>query len=78
MTDEEKSGAPIKDIRSLLGELEPILQSVVLNDSTIIDALAQLLGALQHMNARSETRDAQISDLLKKIDLMLTEDRLVR
>lgn len=72
MSDLEKVSGKIEEIRSLLHELEPILQSVVLNDSTIIDALAQLLGVLQHMNARAEARDAQVAELLKKIDHLTT------
>ncbi len=35
-------------------ELETILQTLILNDSTIIDALAQMLGAIQEMQTRSE------------------------
>jgi FkbM family methyltransferase len=34
-------------------ELERILQTLVLNDSTIIDALAQMLGAIQQMQTQS-------------------------
>jgi FkbM family methyltransferase len=41
-------------------ELESILQTLVLNDSTIIDALAQMLGAIQRMNARAEQTQAGV------------------
>ena len=63
----------LEDVRALLAELEPILQSVVLNDSTIIDALAQLLSVLQHMDARASARDARLGELLDKVDKLLAE-----
>jgi hypothetical protein len=37
-----------------LYELESILHSLVANDTTILDALAQMLNAMQQMEARSE------------------------
>ncbi|MGB7126492.1 MAG: hypothetical protein WBD42_06665 [Methylovirgula sp.] len=41
-------------------ELSDILQTVVLNDSTILDALAQMLGAIQKMNTRAEQTQAAV------------------
>lgn len=41
-------------------ELNDILQTVVLNDSTILDALAQMLGAIQKMNTRAEHTQAAV------------------
>lgn len=76
MTESKDVVSRLDDIRSLLRELEPILQSVVLNDSTIIDALAQLLSVLQHMDARAAARDARIAELLGKVDTVLTTGSL--
>jgi methyl-accepting chemotaxis protein len=41
-------------------ELSDILQTVVLNDSTILDALAQILGAIHKMNARAEQTQSAV------------------
>lgn len=41
-------------------ELSEILQTVVLNDSTILDALAQMLGAIQRMNTKAEQTQAAV------------------
>jgi FkbM family methyltransferase len=51
----------IEQMQKLISELEPILQSVVLNDSTIIDGLAQLLGTLQEIHRRTETQISGLS-----------------
>ncbi len=54
-------------------ELEPILQSVILNDSTIIDALAQLLGVMQQMQARTEKSLDQLAEAVRTFSLELRE-----
>jgi FkbM family methyltransferase len=54
----------IEHLTSLMMELETILQSVVLNDSMIIDALAQMLATQQTMESR-HTRD--VGDLIEEV-----------
>src|SRR5260370_21258582 len=44
-----------------LYELESILHSLVANDSTILDELAQMLNAMQQMQARSEQSQNKLS-----------------
>lgn len=44
----------IEQTHKLIAELEPILQSLVMNDSSIIDGLAQMLATQQHMQNRTE------------------------
>jgi FkbM family methyltransferase len=44
----------IQQTNQLIAELEPILQSLMLNDSTMIDGLAQMLGTMQHMQHHLE------------------------
>jgi FkbM family methyltransferase len=51
----------IERMHQLISEVEPILQSLVMNDSTIIDGLAQMLGTLQHMHNRTEEHIAGLS-----------------
>jgi hypothetical protein len=48
-------------------ELENILQTLVLNDSTIIDALAQMLGAIQQMNAHATNTQAEVAETQAKL-----------
>ncbi len=43
-------------------ELEKILQTLVMNDTTIIDALAQMLGAIQQMHARAEQVQLRVDE----------------
>ena len=57
-------------IADLENELSDILQTVVLNDSTILDALAQMLGAIQKMSTRAE----QIQTSVDKSQKDLTEE----
>lgn len=59
--------ARITHLGDLLMELETILQSVVLNDSMIIDALAQLLGGQQTMQTRSDHALAALTSELRDI-----------
>jgi len=54
----------IAQTQQLIGELEPILQSLMMNDSTMIDGLAQMLATMQHMQHRNE---ALIADLAADI-----------
>lgn len=57
----------VAELRGLIGELEPILQSLMMNDSTIIDGLAQMLGTLQHMQARTEAHVAGLAADLREL-----------
>ncbi len=52
----------IEQTHKLIAELEPILQSLVMNDSTIIDGLAQMLGTLQHMQRRTDEHIAGLCE----------------
>lgn len=54
MTDRDEILSRLDRITDVEHELSNILQTLVLNDSTIIDALAQMLGAIQKMNVRAE------------------------
>ncbi len=54
-------------------ELEPILQSVILNDSTIIDALAQILGAMQQMHSRIEKSLDKLSEEVRTFSFELRD-----
>ncbi len=58
----EQIVARLDEFVAIQRELESILQTLVLNDSTIIDALAQMLGAMQQMQARSEKVQAGLSE----------------
>jgi FkbM family methyltransferase len=65
-----------------LYELESILHSLVANDTTILDALAQMLNAMQQMQARSEQSQnklsADVGELMaevRKLSLELIERR---
>lgn len=58
---------------AIQSELEPILQSVVLNDSTIIDALAQLLGTMQQMQTRTEQKLDKLAEEVRTFSLELRE-----
>jgi FkbM family methyltransferase len=57
--------------RQLVAELEPILQSLMLNDSAIVDGLAQMLGSLQQMQQRSEERLAQLGADVGELGLLM-------
>jgi hypothetical protein len=54
MSDWDEIISRLDRISDVEHELSTILQTVVLNDSTILDALAQMLGAIQKMNTRAE------------------------
>ncbi len=49
-------------------ELETILQTLILNDSTIIDALAQMLGAIQEMQTRSEQAQNRLTQEIQMLN----------
>lgn len=53
-------------------ELESVLQTLVLNDSTIIDALAQLLGAVQQMTSQSEEIQKKLAEEVRQMRLEVT------
>jgi FkbM family methyltransferase len=48
-------------------EVENILQTLVLNDSTIIDALAQMLAAIQQMTSRNESVQLRFEQALSRL-----------
>jgi FkbM family methyltransferase len=54
-------------------EFEEILQSLLLNDSTIIDALAQMLGAIQQMQTRSDETQNRLADELRSLSVQLLQ-----
>lgn len=58
-------------IVAIEGELETILQTLILNDSTIIDALAQMLGAIQEMQARSEQAQNRLTQEIETLNRQL-------
>ncbi len=60
MSDRDEILERLNHISDAEHELSQILQTVVLNDSTILDALAQMLGAIQKMNARAEQTQAAV------------------
>jgi FkbM family methyltransferase len=54
----------LRQTHDLVAELEPILQSLMMNDTAIIDGLAQLLGTQQHLHNRASERiDSLAADL---------------
>lgn len=62
----------IEQTHKLIAELEPILQSLVMNDSSIIDGLAQMLATLQHMQNRTEEQIAGLCQDLGDVTAALT------
>jgi FkbM family methyltransferase len=52
---------------ALQEELETILQTLVLNDSTIIDALAQMLGAIQQMQTQSVEAQNRLAENFRSL-----------
>ncbi len=62
----------IEQTHKLIAELEPILQSLVMNDSTIIDGLAQMLATLQHMQNRTEEQVTGLSQDVGQVTAALT------
>jgi hypothetical protein len=60
MSDRDEILLRLDRISDIEHELSDILQTVVLNDSTILDALAQMLGAIQKMNTRAEQTQAAV------------------
>jgi FkbM family methyltransferase len=50
-----------------LYELESILHSLVANDTTILDALAQMLNAMQQMQARSEENQTKLGAEVREL-----------
>jgi hypothetical protein len=60
MSDRDEILTRLDHISDAEHELSDILQTVVLNDSTILDALAQMLGAIQRMNTRAEQTQAAV------------------
>jgi hypothetical protein len=65
----------LDELADIQRELEKILQTLVMNDTTIIDALAQMLGAIQQMQARSEHTQLRVEEaqrgLAASIDALL-------
>ncbi len=58
-----------------LGEVESILRSLVLNDTSILDALAQLLSILRQMQARSEQSQNRLFEEVHQLSLKLRDTR---
>jgi len=52
--------ARLDEFADIQRQLEKILQTLVMNDTTIIDALAQMLGAIQQMQARAEQMQVRV------------------
>lgn len=61
----------IEHLAGLMMELETILQSLVLNDSMMIDALAHLLGTQQAMHTRSEESLADLTAEIRGMGIEL-------
>ena len=62
----------VERLNQLMSELEPILQSVVMNDSVIIDGLAQMLATLQQMHARSDDRVNEVAQEVRDLAAQMT------
>lgn len=65
----------LRRIASDMNELEPILQSIVLNDTTIIDALAQLLNLLHQMQVRSDEHQRLVAERISSLTAELQARR---
>ncbi|MGH9865386.1 MAG: FkbM family methyltransferase, partial [Candidatus Acidiferrales bacterium] len=63
----------IRQIANAIDELEPILNSLVVNDTTVIDALAQLLSALHQMQLKSEEHHKKVAGEIHSFTRELTE-----
>jgi FkbM family methyltransferase len=63
----------IRQIANAIDELEPILNSLVVNDTTVIDALAQLLSALHQMQLRSEEHQKKVAGEVDSFTRQLTK-----
>jgi len=66
----EKIDQIINRLDSLHGlerELESVLQTLVLNDSVIIDAVAQMLGTIQQMQTRAEEIQKQLAQEVRQM-----------
>ena len=63
----------MRRIANAIDELEPVLNSLVVNDTTVIDALAQLLSALHQMQLKSEERHKKVAGEIHSINMQLTE-----
>jgi FkbM family methyltransferase len=63
----------LQQLSDLEHELESILQSLVANDTAIIDGLAQMLSVLQEMQARSEASQRKVSEEIRTWSLELIE-----
>jgi uncharacterized protein (DUF885 family) len=48
-------------------QLQKILQSLVMNDITIIDALSQMLHAIQHMHAQAEQAQERAEEVRTRL-----------
>jgi FkbM family methyltransferase len=56
-----------QEMIALVNELEPILNSLVMNDTAIIEALAHLLTNLQQMQTRSEQNQTRMAEELEAV-----------
>ena len=60
-----------QELVSLVNELEPILNSLVMNDTAIIEALGHMLTNLQQMQTRSEQNQTRIAEELEAVGRQL-------
>lgn len=63
----------LRRIANSIDELEPILNSVVTNDTTMIDALAQLLNLLHQMQLKNEQSQKKVAEELHSLTTVITE-----
>ena len=64
MTEIITRDAALNKIASDIGELEGILESVVANDTGILDALSQMLSAMHQMQRKNEQLQKRVTDEL--------------
>jgi FkbM family methyltransferase len=67
--------ARLDEFADIQREFEKILQTLVMNDTTIIDALAQMLGAIQRMQARAEQTQIDLTASVKDFGAEIVELR---
>ena len=62
MTEMMTRDVALNKISSDIGELEGILESVVANDTGILDALSQMLSAMHQMQRKNEQLQKRVTD----------------
>jgi len=66
----------LRRVANTVDELEPILGSIVTNDTAILDALAQLLNTLHHMQLRTEKNEREAAEKIATALSSLTTEIL--